>query len=441
MPTEYSGNSASFPATVTLPSDGEVRDALSYNDGLSDLADRTAFLAENAIDGLDGGTYTPTSPIQILGDEGLDVETLGVSGLFDSNGWTPRFGLQNWSVVNPHHAGAVAGAMLPTSIAQGGTYVGGRVSHWIIAGTNSRLFLSSTDADVILDNVVDLSGDGAGNMISAIAGVNDIAVAIGARSSGTGTTFGVWWANLATAVGTWNVVTVGDTTKLPRDIGYSEPHGKYIIVGRDDTQPYILTSNDNTGTAWTARTAPASFAGKRLASLTVGTSGPGNGIAVAAAGVSHTKLAVSTDGGTTWVDSTTTLTDAVYQVAWNSTLQLFVASSGGPTFHVYTSPDGMVWTLRFSSTIASGITGWGTIERNRRISWYGHAIVLAVDNGYPGGGSIPSIAYSLDIGATWEVVPVGRGGSVQSLIGSAQGGRLLLAYDVNMSRCMRRSSG
>jgi hypothetical protein len=44
MATEYSGSDASFPATVTLPSDGDPRNAASVNDGLSDLADRTAWL-------------------------------------------------------------------------------------------------------------------------------------------------------------------------------------------------------------------------------------------------------------------------------------------------------------------------------------------------------------------------------------------------------------
>jgi hypothetical protein len=44
MSTEYAGNPANYPTTITRPSDGDNKSAASVNNGFEDLADRTAFL-------------------------------------------------------------------------------------------------------------------------------------------------------------------------------------------------------------------------------------------------------------------------------------------------------------------------------------------------------------------------------------------------------------
>lgn len=44
MSSTYAGNAASYPANITIPSDGDARDAASVNVALEGLADRTAHL-------------------------------------------------------------------------------------------------------------------------------------------------------------------------------------------------------------------------------------------------------------------------------------------------------------------------------------------------------------------------------------------------------------
>lgn len=52
MPQNIPGNSASYPANIQVPEDGDVRDAASVATGLEQLADRTAYIyAKGIIDG------------------------------------------------------------------------------------------------------------------------------------------------------------------------------------------------------------------------------------------------------------------------------------------------------------------------------------------------------------------------------------------------------
>ena len=63
--TQYAGNSANFPTDYTIVSDNTDRTASSVNVALTALGDRTAWLKAHAIDGLLGGTYNPSSPLNI----------------------------------------------------------------------------------------------------------------------------------------------------------------------------------------------------------------------------------------------------------------------------------------------------------------------------------------------------------------------------------------
>jgi hypothetical protein len=106
MSTLY-GGANSFPVNITIPSDGDTKDAASVNVSLEGLADRTKYL-KGFIDGtssggtLDGvtltGTTTVSGPINIgalltatAGADitgGLTADTLHVTGVatFDSSG-------------------------------------------------------------------------------------------------------------------------------------------------------------------------------------------------------------------------------------------------------------------------------------------------------------------------------------------------------------------
>lgn len=61
-----------YPANLTIPDDGDLRDASSVNPAFEGLANRTAFLKAHMVDGVDGGSYTPAAPIAI-GGAGLAV--------------------------------------------------------------------------------------------------------------------------------------------------------------------------------------------------------------------------------------------------------------------------------------------------------------------------------------------------------------------------------
>ena len=74
--TQYAGNASNFPTDYTIVSDNTDRTASSVNVALTALGDRTAWLKAHAIDGLLGGTYTPSGALNIS-----NLGTLSGSGL------------------------------------------------------------------------------------------------------------------------------------------------------------------------------------------------------------------------------------------------------------------------------------------------------------------------------------------------------------------------
>jgi hypothetical protein len=113
MSTEYSGSAAAFPAGVTLPSDGDGDGAASVNNGLSDLADRTAYLKVTTDEVVDVRLLNWLPPIlKDITDAALDMDSFGQRadnsmGLF----WAaPAFA---WVVCNRPGDGAL-------SLARGG---------------------------------------------------------------------------------------------------------------------------------------------------------------------------------------------------------------------------------------------------------------------------------------------------------------------------------
>lgn len=63
--TQYAGNAASFPVDFTIVADNTDRTAVSVNVATEALGDRTAWLKAHIMDGLVGGTYAPSSPLNI----------------------------------------------------------------------------------------------------------------------------------------------------------------------------------------------------------------------------------------------------------------------------------------------------------------------------------------------------------------------------------------
>ena len=78
----YAGDGGSYPSTITLPSDGDLRNAASVNAGFQALANRDAYLVRTRVNGVDGGTYYPGAAIGV-GGAGLaivDGGTLAING-------------------------------------------------------------------------------------------------------------------------------------------------------------------------------------------------------------------------------------------------------------------------------------------------------------------------------------------------------------------------
>lgn len=63
--TQYAGNNANYPTDFTIVSDNTDRTASSVNVALTALGDRTAYINLRYMNGVDGGTYSPSSPLNI----------------------------------------------------------------------------------------------------------------------------------------------------------------------------------------------------------------------------------------------------------------------------------------------------------------------------------------------------------------------------------------
>lgn len=207
----------------------------------------------------------------------------------------------------------------------------------------------------------------------------------------------------------WSTVTITGAVGLYA-IVFDATNDRYITVGvKAGPDPFCAISDDPTGAAWSDVSAnlPASFAGKTLESLATSA-----GVVVASASTAHTKLAVSTDGGATWADSTTDLASGIYAVTHSYNLGKFIAVRTGTsgTDNVYTSTDGDTWTLQYSGSL--GLTeSVGADQTGKSIAAYGRALVVAgkIEGGSGGGSGMGAIAYSTDEGATWRTQRVALG--------------------------------
>lgn len=228
------------------------------------------------------------------------------------------------------------------------------------------------------------------------AGVGLDDVAFGATSSavivGNGATM---YQRTTVLSGAWGTVTAPGAPDALTSIVYDTTNTRFIAVGRKAGGGYATTSDNATGTAFTDRTAslPGSFATKNIGSLSVNNAG----VVVAAPSVVHDKMAFSTNGGLTWSDSTTILVSGEYQLTYSQALNLFVAVrvDNETNNQVYTSPDGDVWTLKFSGSMGFDSNVGGVYQHG--VAAYG--IMLVVVGEDP--DNHPYFVVSADVGVTW----------------------------------------
>lgn len=270
------------------------------------------------------------------------------------------------------------------------------------------------------------------------SGVDLTDVSFGATSSAVCVGFSATMYQRATILsGSWGTVTAPGTPVTLRSIVYDTSNSRHIVVGEKAANaPYIANGDNATGTAFTDRSGaiPGGWASKGLGSIAV------NDVGVAVVGTetgtTHTKLLRTGDGGTTWADSTTTLVDAHYQVTWSPLRQRFFAvrMDNAVTQHVYSSADGLVWTLVFSGVI--GFNGSVQGHDNHGVASHGHALVVC--------GSLDArsaLGISLDGGLTWDIhLPIEEANDVK-VVGSRTASKLLAFDGVFGVRCARIAHG
>lgn len=207
-------------------------------------------------------------------------------------------------------------------------------------------------------------------------------------------------------------------------LAYNPVAGLFVALTIEDsgTTTDVWTSPD--GLTWTHRTDIPST------TLDLSTSYPYTKIAVSTGGVmcvgtkDGNHVAYSTDGGITWLPSTTTFPDGVLGMAYSSGRNLFMTFSRTDNT-AWTSPDGNLWTQR-----GAGVAGCGK--------------GLATDGGYlwvataPAGsafsGTLGGIIYSTDDGVTWTAakrLDVRTGNEPVDVVFG--GGRFWLAIDSGAS--------
>lgn len=203
MSTEYSGNPANYPATVTLPSDGDADAATVLNNGVMDLADRTAYYQASA----------------------------------------DAHAVLNWkSTASVIASGAITGGCY-ANVARVWGVVGG-VDQCSLSSDDGATWSASATGMASSITLYDIASDGTS------------ATAVGASATA--------YRRTTINSGSWTTITMpGSPTALTRIVSKG---GKWIVVGMiTGTQPYVATSND--GNTWTTRTAPAGMAGFELMGL------------------------------------------------------------------------------------------------------------------------------------------------------------------------------
>ena len=259
-------------------------------------------------------------------------------------------------------------------------------------------------------------------------------IAIGASSSAVAVGDGATVYQRASILsGSWGTVVVPGAPDELFSIVFDPTNSRFIVVGNKAGGGYVATSNDPTGTAFTDRSGalPASFSTIEIGSVAVN----GAGIVIGGPAELHDKIAVSTNGGIAWSDSTTPLVSGEYQVTYSVALDLFVAVrvDNETNNQVYTSPDGDVWTLKFSGSLGFDSDVGGPHQHG--VAAYGIMLVVCGNDTE----NFPILSVSSDAGATWTTQRIGWNNleSIHSVLSDRVNGRLLATFSNTGVRSLR----
>lgn len=198
----------------------------------------------------------------------------------------------------------------------------------------------------------------------------------------------------------------------------------YHYIANGATNLYIKATSN--GGAWVYTGGPNAASpvfgnfpgasGIAQGNTTIADNGSGTMIACAQVNLqTFSSLFKSTDYGATWTNVQNFSGTVVGDVVYNKAQGVFVCVTNDTLGSVSTSTDGTGWSLRFASaTPANGFKfGRGTLASA------GHAIVKLWSKSLGGAFNEEGVAYSLDLGASWNFAPFGSPTSnvIQSISG------------------------
>lgn len=237
MSSEYSGTPGNYPTTVTLSSDGDLRNAQSVNNGLSDLADRTEYLRAGgggvrAVQYWEGPIVPPDSTGRAIAYGGATHPIHVVVGASDKISVSRN--LRTWVARTPTGG---SGLTLETVASNNGdTFVTG--------GTGGTFLFRSTDA-----------GNFTWAATAALPG-SPVSVSHIIWHSGSGGLFVLLGAN-----GSGYIATSSDgatwtqrTSAISNTLARVASSGSLLVCLVSGTSTVYQTSPD--GITWTSRTAP-----------------------------------------------------------------------------------------------------------------------------------------------------------------------------------------
>ena len=192
---------------------------------------------------------------------------------------------------------------------------------------------------------------------------------------------------------TWNGGSLpgGSTIRIFGAV-WDNSNGMFVVVGRENVAPFdarIYTSSVGTG-GWTSQTVPS---GSGVTLNMVAVSDSGRLVAYArGSGNLYTS-----DDGITWTLRTSPGADA-RGLAWSSQEQRFMMVFGNTD--VKTSSDGVTWTT-ISTGSLGGFVGGSTSEGRNCLANHGSLWIAAGQI-----GSTNYVKYSTDNGVTWSRYPM-----------------------------------
>lgn len=355
MTTDFAGDPIDFPALITAPSDGELRNAVSVQVPYEQLADRTAFLQRNApiaskvwtrSDATSVNAVTSGDVVDLAGSEEWWV-TVGSGGIGDASLYVSTGPGSSWAEEANPKAFTLNGVAY---VANGDVFVAvgaadGTDAYIITATDPSGTWTERTNPqDATLNTVL---GMASGNIVAA----GPFDVPLGVIYAVRSTNAGVAWAQI-TIPG-----SSGDAVE-----GFASNGTTVVAVGGTSGAVPLIWSSTDDGATFTARAIPGGLTDDLKDVTWDGT----KFVALGDAG----QIATSTDG-TTWAMLAGLTPDAATMRKIKADpISGTILATGPSEKHLHISTDtGTTWSKIGNTPMrVGGVSGWATLGFNG-VSW------------------------------------------------------------------------